>query len=325
MLFSIRSNQIMKQLYPLIALLLLGNFSFGQCVDCVPDDSCISEVQFPQLCPEVAPAATAGEYYEETMTFFMPAQLVDPDSEVTVDLLSVTINQVTGLPFGLTFQLSEEDNTYNPGDGQTLGCATICGTPLLPGEYSVTVLITAEVSFIGFPSTVNESFSQPLTVLPGEGGNASFSIDNLASCDSLVVDPVALIDGSPGITEYSWDFGNGFGSNEADPDPITYNESGDYTISLTTTISDYILQSVSVTSFDDNWAGDVEEFTTNFAPDPFFVLTDGSNNPVYTSSVLTDVFGASWTDLGIVLNNPPYTIAFYDEDLISATDFLGSG
>lgn len=324
MLISTCLKHFMRTSLTLFFSLALSFHLMAQCVDCTPAESCISEVLFPRLCPEVAPDATAGEYYEETLTFFLPPQIVDPDTELSVDLNTVTINQVSGLPFGLAFQLSEEDNTYEPANGQNLGCATVCGTPLLPGDYSVTVFVTAEVSLLGFPSTVEESFTQALTVLPGEVGNPSFSIDVLAACDSLSVNLSALIDGSPGITDYSWDFGNGFGSDMAQPEPIVYTQPGDYTIGLSTIISDYTIQSISVSNFDENWAGDVEEFSTALAPDPFFLLIDGDNNVAFTSPILTDVFSASWNDLGLVLDTPPYSIEFYDDDLFSEVDFLGS-
>lgn len=312
--------------------LLLLAFTFGlftktqaQCTECTPDESCTSDVLFPMLCPEVLPDATAGEYYETFLTFFLPPELEDPGSGLVVSLNVVTISQVTGLPFGLTFQLSEEDNTYNPSQGQQYGCATLCGTPLLPGEYLVTVFVAAEVSVFGINQTANESFSQALTVLPGNLGNPSFSIDNFASCDVLDVNAVALIDGSPGITAYAWDFGNGQQSDIPTPATITYSEPGDYTISLVTSISNYNLESISVSSFQDSWSGDIEEFNNSFSPDPYFILTDGNGAVVYNGATIDGVFSATWSDINVVMDNPPYTVSFYDEDTISNDDFLGSG
>lgn len=316
----------MKTAFYLLSFLLLGVSSelLAQCADCTPDESCTNEVSFPQICPEVMPDATAGEYYETTLTFFLPPQIVDPESEITVSLDAVIINDVSGMPFGLTFQLSEEDQTYNPSQGQNFGCATVCGTPLLPGEYVLTVFITAEVSIFGIEQTANESFSQPLLVLPGENSNPSFNIDNLANCGELNVNVEALIDGSPGITSYTWDFGNGEGSDLQNPPTITYSEEGDYTISLITEITNYNLESVSMSSFVENWTGDIEEFNNSFAPDPYFIITNGDGITVYTGATLDNTTTGSWADINLEMTNPPYTISFYDEDSISDDDFLGS-
>jgi len=317
----------MKSKLLLLIILVIATITraHGQCADCTPDESCTTDILFPIICPEILPDATAGEYYETVLTFFLPPELEDPGSGFIVSLDAVIINQVTGIPFGLSFQLSEEDNTYNPSQGQQFGCATVCGTPLLPGEYLITVFVTAEVTVFGFSQSANESFSQLLTVLPGMAGNTGFTIDNLASCDVLEINAEALIDGAPGITTYSWDFDNGQFSNLATPPTIMYSEPGDYTISLTTSISNYSLQSISVSSFQDSWSGDVEEVSNFLAPDPYFSLTNGDGAIVYSGGTIDDVFSATWSDLNVVLDNPPYTVSFYDEDTFTQDDFLGSG
>lgn len=314
----------MKKIYLLLFSPFLFLSTFGQCSECVPDESCVPEVAFPALCPEFLPDATAGEFYETVMTFYMPAELEDPESGLVVSLNEIVVNNVSGLPFGLSFELSSPTNTYYPSQGEEFGCATLCGTPILPGEYIVNVFVTATVTVFGINQVVEQSFAQPLLVLPGENTLASFAYDNLAACDTLEVTFEALIDGAPSPTTYAWDFGNGQSSDQANPPTQIYSSSGEYTVSLQTDITYFVLETVNATSFNNNWVGDIEEFTTLFNPDPYFVLTDGDGVPVYTSATIDDVLSASWTDLNITLNNPPYSITFWDEDAVSSDDNLGT-
>lgn len=318
----------MKQLLLAILVLLPLLFS-AQCPDCTPDETCVSEEPFPTICPLILPDATAGSYYETNMTFYLPGTIVDPDSQLEATLLEVVITSVVGVPFGLEYEANSENNTYYPSEGDNYGCATICGTPLIAGTYEITISVTVLVSALGFEQVVNESFSLPLNVLPGEGGNVSFTYDNLFGCGEVSSNFEALIDGSPSITSYNWDFGNGNIGNVANPPTQTYTEEGEYTVTLETVIEDYVLQGVSISSLASGWAGDVEELTEAlFNPDPYFIIIDGDGSTVYTSEAITDSETGSWNSIGLALTNPPYSIEVYDQDngglFGSSDDFLGS-
>lgn len=179
----------MKKFLPgiLITLFMLsGVMSFAQCPTCIPDETCTSSNGLPAVCPAVQPNAVAGNYYEEQLTFYMPAEITDPGSGINATLLSVTITSVSGLPYGLEFTLNDPDATYSPVNGENFGCATICGTPLLPGTYSVVITVSALVSALGFEVTQVESFESVLVVDPGQGSANSFSYDNLADCGGLM-------------------------------------------------------------------------------------------------------------------------------------------
>ena len=155
----------------LMAILTLGMAETlqAQCGSCDPDLSCVA-VDFPVLCPEQLPNAVQGEPYSANATFNLPPSVVDPGSGLEATLLTVTISQVTGLPFGLEFSPNNPDGVYQPGDGEYYGCAVVCGTPLVSGSFFVDISVTVLVSAFGFQQTVNESFSLPLVVEPGAGG-----------------------------------------------------------------------------------------------------------------------------------------------------------
>ncbi len=319
-----------KTLVVLFAVLLPA-YAFSQCTECIPDDTCTSEDDFPSICPEELPNGTAGTYYETFITFFMPGSVTDPGSGIEATLNEIVVAGVAGLPFGMTWQTNSPNNTYFPSQGENLGCASLCGTPILAGEYEVVITVNVQVTAFGFDQSLTESFSLPLTIEPGTGGNATFSFDNIAGCGSVESNFTALIDGSPGVTTYAWDFGNDQTSSSATPPTQVYTEPGEYTVTLTTTIENYNLSSVAVSQLNNDWCGDIEEPTCtcgvpiiNFCPDPYFTITDGNGSVVYASSEFSDVETAAWAGINFLLTNPPYTITIWDADLISADDNLGS-
>lgn len=295
--------------------------SHAQCPTCTPDLNCVSTDGFPAICPAELPAATAGVYYENYLTFYLPAEINDPENGINATLLEVTIASVTGLPFGMDFTINDPDGTFYPSQGDNYGCATICGTPILPGVYNINISVNALAEALGFEIEQSQSFFFTFVVEPGEQGNTGFSFDNQAGCGVVTSTFEALLN-LPAVTTYSWNFGNDETSTEQFPPTQVYDVPGDYTVSLTTTISDYFLNSVSVSGLDDNWTGDVDDFLGS--PDVWFVLTDGDGNTVYSSGIVDNSENPSWSNLNIQLSNPPYSISFTDDDLISADDGLGN-
>lgn len=313
----------MKTLAFTMLLLMSALVSLAQCPDCTPDLSCTTPDPFPTICPLILPDATTGEDYETTLTFYLPAQIVDPDTEIEATLEEVEVVGVNGLPFGMTFTLNSDNNTYFPSQGDEYGCATICGTPLLAGNYDVVINVNVVVVAFGFTQELAQSFSLPLTVLQGEGGNASFSIDQVAACGSLEVNPEALIT-EGGVVSYDWNFGNGSTSSVPFPPTVTYSSPGDYTISLNTTVQNYVLTGASILVLGSGWGGDVDDGFGLLNPDPYFVISDFQGNTVYTAPYLDNVETGSWSDLNITLQEGTYTIAYYDSDgTITSDDFLG--
>ena len=309
-------------------LMLLSGWLGAQCPDCTPDEGCISPDGFPTICPEVIPTATANSYYEEVLTFFLPAEFTDTDTGIPATLNQVTVTSVVGLPLGINFTLSNADGIFYPSEGDNLGCATLCGTPILPGDYTITITALVSTSVFGIPITATQSFSRPFSVDPGASGTTSFSASAVAGCGTLDVDFEALIDGAPNPTSWNWDFGNGNTSNQFSPPTQSYTAPGNYSVTLETVVSSWQLTEVSLTSMAGGWSGDIEELTTLFSPDPYFVLLDAANNPVFTSSVIIDQNDGNWSGLSVDLPNPPYSLQIWDQDngapFGSSDDYLGA-
>jgi hypothetical protein len=294
----------------------------AQCPGCTPDETCISADGLPTVCPLELPPATAGTYYEDYLTFYLPAEVNDVENGIQATLLEVTISSVTGLPFGMDFTVNDDDATYFPSEGENFGCATLCGTPILPGTYSINITVDVVAVAFGFEVEQAQSFFYTFIVEPGSGGNSGFAFSSTAGCGSFDVTFEALIN-LPSVTTYFWDFGNGQTSTEQFPAPVTFSGAGDYNVTLTTTVLDYTMQSLNISSLDDNWDGDVDDI---FSPpaDVFFVITDGDGAQVYTSGTVNNNNTPSWSGINVVLNNPPYEISFTDVDDISADDPLGT-
>jgi predicted metallo-beta-lactamase superfamily hydrolase len=275
------------------------------------------------FCPAELPAGYTGQYYEQNLTFYLPANFDDPGTGVSVTLIDVVVSSVAGLPYGFEFTINDADSTYHPSDGDTLGCATVCGIPLLPGTYNVVITIDVLAEAFGFEITQVQTYSYTVVIIPGEGSAASFTWDNSAACNNLSVNYEATVVGpEPSVTSYSWDFGNGIFATGANPPIVLYNEVGDYDVVLTTTVSELSLNTVSVSDLSGAWGNDLDDFLNS--ADPYFILTDGNSTTIYSSEVISNTTSTTWSGINILLSNPPYTITFFDSDDLSVDDALGA-
>lgn len=295
--------------------------SVAQCESCEPDLSCVA-VDFPVLCPEQLPNAIQGEPYSATATFNLPPSVVDPGSGLEATLLTVTISQVTGLPFGLEFSPNNPDGVYQPGEGEYYGCSVVCGTPLVSGSFFVDINVSVLVSAFGFQQTVNESFSLPLVVEPGEGtgGTTSFELSATQGCAPFEVQGTNLIEDNG--ASYFWDFGNGQTSSAFNP-TFTYDAPGTYTVTVQTEVSELALTQVNITTLGGGWGQDIEDVFGS--PDPYFVLS-GPEGGIYTSAYADGNETPTLGGFSIPLDaGTTYNIAFYDSDgIFTGDDFLGS-
>ncbi|MFN0030713.1 MAG: PKD domain-containing protein [Flavobacteriales bacterium] len=313
----------MKRIFILMVAMVCSAAAAAQCPLCTPDFQCISVDGYPTICPLVAPNATVGEYYEHVLTFYIPTEVEDPGSGVLATLLEVKVTNVAGMPYGLEFTINDADSTYHPVDGENHGCATVCGVPVLPGIYTINITVNILATAFGFEVTQVQSFPYTLVVDPGEGGTNSFSFDNPAACGNLTTTfEATIVAPSPSVTTYDWDFGNGSTGTDA-IETITYDEVGEYEVVLETTVANYGLAEVTVSNLSTAGNGDVDDF---FSPpaDPYFMITDGSNNTVYTSASVSNTTSTSWALANFLLSNPPYSIQFFDDDDVSADDNLGT-
>ncbi len=315
---GVKSNLKNALLAGLIVVAWSGQVT-AQCNACEADPNCTSSDGFPTLCPLELPSGTAGEPYETVITFFLPAEITDPGSGLVATLNSVAITNISGVPPGMDIELDDPDALYEPSSGQNSGCATLCGTPTFAGAFEIQINILAVVTALGFEQEVPEGFSLPLIVEPGAGGTSSFTFSPSAGCGEVSADFTATVFGEGNqITAHQWDFG-AFGTQNGDQaNGVLFDVPGLHEVTLETVIQDQVLNQVELFN---TGGGGWDDFFGN--PDPYFTLKDGNETVVYTSSTFDATTSGTWSGLGIVLNNPPYSIDFYDEDLLDGDDWLG--
>lgn len=292
---------------PALMLILLPALSLAQCVI----DSTQSGAG---IYPDTLPDGVAGQLYNEDVTFVMV-----PDT-MGLTIYSYQISNIVGLPVGITWQCNNFQNgcTYDPSVS-LFGCVNLNGTPVVPGNFTMTVTVIADVQLAGQQVI---SFDKPLNILPGTTFNPGFSMTNPVGCAPLTVD---FTNNNPGQTSYLWDFGNGLQSVQENPPSQTYSVPGTYVVTQTVTPNitpDYYLTDIEVTSIPNNYGGIMDD------PDLYFLLYNPSGNLVYDSRpALNGIFPpVSWGVANLQLVNGNYTIHVWDEDggLFGADDDLGA-
>lgn len=198
------------------------------------------------LCPDSLTAATVGDPYDEDVTVYFPPEVSTPIG--LRPLLEVNVNSITGLPFGLNWQLNT--NPYILGGAGGHGCAKICGTPFgVPGVYNVTINVTATVDagILG-TQTGDQTFNLQMVLLPGSASNAGFAMTPSSGCAPLVVhfdnnNPSGgYVSPNPsmyGGYVYTWDFGNGNTSTLENPTDQLYPSAGLYPVTYSVTIDTF--------------------------------------------------------------------------------------
>jgi hypothetical protein len=304
-----------------------GNIVSAQtgCPGCSIDLTCTGTE--PTLCPSVLPDGQQGQPYDTDLTFYLPQTF--PTQGVTVTLQQIVITGVTGIPQGLSWQANNANNTYvvTSDPATQRGCVKICGTPTIPGSFNVLVSVLATADTPLGVQNVNQSFNLTLQVLPAAGGNPYYNFNPGSGCDSISVNFSALINlGTPQVTEYEWDFGNGTTGNVQNPPTVVYNTPGTYATSLNTKVYNHVFDAMTTTSSGNWWCGDVEEPSffgaCTGSPDLYFKLTHGG--ATYQSSAGSNSTSNSWSNLGVVLSNLSIALSVWDDDNVSQDDDGGT-
>ena len=321
----------------------------AQCPTCTP--------MFVNTCPatgglcEKLDTGYAHHPYTRILNFYMPKKLTDPsilsqcDGCSQVDLNSITVTGVSGLPTGVNYIISN-NGYFDVANNDTLGCANFCGTPLLAGVYPVTVYLQADVTAVGTPignvneNNVPQSYVDTLWVLPDTtAGVSSFTYGNNGSesCDSITITLNAVLAApTPNITRYFWTLANGQTSQLQSPGTFKFTNNtlvpDTIPITLTTIFYNYTVQDVHIGDITGGYCGDIEELTCNCTlspPDPYvkFPLLGFNNVANYVSNQCNNV-NFDNLDVSIPLGTQTLTMEMWDKDngppFGSADDLIGS-
>lgn len=308
-------------------ILTVHTFAQTGCPNCTPDQGYTVSPAAPAMNPMTLPDATAGVYYEQVIQVYLPQTFhISTPISIDVTLQSIDITGLIGMPTGLLWTKDGGGRTWTVTSNTATqhGCVTICGTPITPGNYNVTINVTATVDAGTYGVQASpQSFVLPIVVLPGSGGNASYTITPASGCDTADVTFHANLINTPEYpaNTYSWDFGNGHTATGQDPPVQRYIytplNNGVFVVSQTTTFYGYQIVSVSGHStgsqvllcwtgwFASSFGTGVNETCTR--PDMFFTI-EGATSPTVANSM-----DASWTWVHD-LSSYQFRIQFYDED-----------
>lgn len=323
----------MKKTLTLLFSILILSFSYSvsaQCPGCVIN-GCSSSVPDGGLCDSIIPPGMANQPYDEDISFYLPNQATISGTSVT--LLRVKILGLGGLPFGLDWESDKSPNDeYFPPNGENDGCVKVCGTPLVPGNYTVTVFLEGDVN-----TPVGQLNNQPLQydidvrILPDTssgGGAFTFNYSPAGGCGTTDITFTTKFPSNsvPGYS-YSWDFGNGNQSTSENPAIQSYAP-GVYTVISQVTIdtAGYKLSNIAI----DNLSCNDCAFIIGClglpaeSPDPFVTLhANGSGtgasllnpSPSYTDVVSFPInIPIAGTYNLAPLSNIPYSIKVIDDD-----------
>ncbi|MFT7612241.1 MAG: hypothetical protein ACI9J3_001195 [Parvicellaceae bacterium] len=144
-----------KTLLALIAVAVLSINANAQ--SCTPDPLYMDSTfgAWPDTTVNFPPAQE-GVFYSETLDFKIPLTVgeIDPANALAAESIdSVVLTGVTGLPPGMTYVCDVSSCSWLGGEQ---GCASLFGTPTVPGSYDVVIELDGYVTlpFVG-------AFSQP--------------------------------------------------------------------------------------------------------------------------------------------------------------------
>ena len=131
----------MKKLLLLASAMFLLTLNLS--AQCTPDPQFTSSGVYPDSATNFLPACL-GEPYVQLITNVVPADtfVLILGNPFPINIDSINVISVTGLPAGLTFACNNGDCAFLGG---TTGCAQITGTPTVEGVFVVTIELKAYV------------------------------------------------------------------------------------------------------------------------------------------------------------------------------------
>lgn len=192
----------MKKVIAFLTISFLTTLSFGQCTPGANfSDSLFGA--WPDTT-ENLPGAAANVPYTSTLNFKVPLNASDVVDGLNGTIQNFVVNNVTGLPAGLSYACNTSNCTFNGG---STGCAQISGTPTILGSYPVTIEVTGNINigfgiivpapyvFTGYRIVVGTAgiegvFEGNLTLVPNPV-QENLSINGLNSTDEIAIYSIA--------------------------------------------------------------------------------------------------------------------------------------
>ena len=255
---------------------------------------------------------TQGQDTSFEIQYLMPVQFDVSDLGVpgvsVVDVSSVTILGVSGLPTGLVWDLdiagTQNGNSYNPANNR-YGAFKICGTTFSPpGIYQVEVQVEGCGSALGISQCEPVPLPLELEVLASPGGNAFFSFSPGSGCDTVNVDFEANVPSPDPVLNpvaYGWDFDND-GTEDAAGQFVsaTFTNPGPNVVTQSTTFDEFYISQIRLSSIDQScYQGGLFSEGTGELTDPLFgqCLLGAACNPDVVLNVVTTAGSSSLPEI----------------------------
>jgi hypothetical protein len=306
--------------FVIIVLISISTSSYSQCAGS-PNPACVNS---NGPCGSFSDGVI-GQFYSDTISFWAPKRV---DASVqsgglydSLDFVEFQVLNITGLPVGITWNCNSPSCIYNPQPNGILASVNFCGTPISPGQYTVTFTIKGTVSTPIGNQSQNQVYSLPMLITQGIGSNSAFSFSPSSGCDSAIVNFSPLLNFPlPQVTEYLWNFGSGNTYNGPNPPPQSYDSAGIYPVTLTTNIYNLKLVSLNINVCGQGWwCGDIEEANCgNGNADLIPTFTTGSSS--WNGNEATDNCNPTWSSLGHIFTTTAYSISMIENDVISQDD-----
>jgi hypothetical protein len=308
-----------------VIFLLFATFSLNAqtgCPGCVID---IPSMPIDTLYLSPLPEGEVNVPYDANASFRMPQtttpiNAIDPTIPAGLTISSYVLTGVTGMPLGLDYTPSA--TSFNPAVDND-GCFRFCGTPLVPGTYTIFAMVDVSLGFI----TTGYVLELELIINGGGSSNYLYSMENATGCDSTLTTFTTSMpsNGVEGFTYY-WNFGNGETSLLENPNPIFYDEPGEYPVSLEVNVDTVgiLLNGVLVSS---STCGDLNFPPVSIPePDLYIVIKNPSGSIIYTSSEQQNaLLPYNFILPALPIDTGTYTIEIWDADLepVDADDLCG--
>ncbi|PCJ89117.1 MAG: hypothetical protein COA57_02575 [Flavobacteriales bacterium] len=158
--------------------IVIATFSIAQV--CTPDPTYVNagSTGIYPTSTEGIDSGTVGMAYTQTFTVIVPLDTtidVPPIGPVSGTVNHITLENVTGLPTGITYTC---DNTPCQWQGDSVGCFVLSGTPSQSGTFSVALEVSANVTALGQTSDIPAQTWDTYTLVILDTGGTSGIILN---------------------------------------------------------------------------------------------------------------------------------------------------
>lgn len=148
--------------------------TIGASAQCVPNQLYADSVYgvWPDTLENFA-NGMVGVFYSDTLQILVPssASAIDPSYPSFVTIDSVRMDQLSGLPPGITVNCNSQTAGPCTYLANQVGCGLLEGTPTQQGTFPITIDVTVYLNVFGSTQSVAQSFSgYSITILPNTVG-----------------------------------------------------------------------------------------------------------------------------------------------------------